>query len=332
MKAMLSKTVGGPETLVLEELPDPTPAKGEVLLAVKACGVNYPDVLIIEDKYQFKPGRPFAPGGEVSGVVEVVGEGVTHLKAGDRVIGSVGWGGMAEKLCVPAARCIPMPANMPFDEAAAFILTYGTSYYALKQRAQLKPGETLLVLGAAGGVGLAAVELGKAMRANVVAAASTEEKVALAKSRGAASGVVYPTGPFDRDGQKALADVFKGACGEKGADVIYDAVGGDYAEASLRAIGWEGRFLVIGFPAGIPKIPLNLTLLKSCQIVGVFWGAWTARFPGENQENIRELLAMYAEGKIRPHVSELFPLAEAGAAIQHLADRKAQGKIVVTMG
>jgi len=288
-------------------------------------------VLIIEDKYQFKPARPFSPGGEVSGVVEAVGEGVSGLKVGDRVIASTGNGGMAEKIALDAARCIPMPASMPFDEAAAFIMTYGTSHYGLKQRAAIKPGESLLVLGAAGGVGLAAVELGKAMGAKVIAAASSQEKVDLAISRGADSGVVYPTGPFDKDGKKALANLFKEACGPNGVDVIYDAVGGDYAEASLRSMAWEGRFLVIGFPAGIPAIPLNLTLLKSCQIVGVFWGAFVAREPKLHQENVAELMQLYVDGKIRPHVSETFSLAESGKAITHLASRKAMGKVVVTM-
>ena len=331
MKAVLSKSVGGPETLVLEEVADPVAKAGQVLLAVKACGVNYPDVLIIEDKYQFKPARPFSPGGEVSGVVEAVGEGVTGLKVGDRVIASTGNGGMAEKIALDAARCIPMPASMPFDEAAAFIMTYGTSHYGLKQRATIKPGESLLVLGAAGGVGLAAVELGKAMGARVIAAASSQEKVDLAISRGADSGVVYPTGPFDKDGRKALANLFKEACGPNGVDVIYDAVGGDYAEASLRSMAWEGRFLVIGFPAGIPAIPLNLTLLKSCQVVGVFWGAFVAREPKLHQENVAELVQLYVDGKIRPHVSETFSLADSGKAIAHLASRKAMGKVVVTM-
>jgi NADPH2:quinone reductase len=331
MKAVLSKSVGGPETLVLEEVADPVAKVGQVLLAVKACGVNYPDVLIIEDKYQFKPARPFSPGGEVSGVVEAVGEGVTGLKVGDRVIASTGNGGMAEKIALDAARCIPMPASMPFDEAAAFIMTYGTSHYGLKQRATIKPGESLMVLGAAGGVGLAAVELGKAMGAKVIAAASSQEKVDLAISRGADSGVVYPTGPFDKDGRKALANLFKEACGPNGVDVIYDAVGGDYAEASLRSMAWEGRFLVIGFPAGIPAIPLNLTLLKSCQVVGVFWGAFVAREPELHQENVAELMQLYVDGKIRPHVSETFSLADSGKAIAHLASRKAMGKVVVTM-
>jgi NADPH2:quinone reductase len=331
MKAMLSKAAGGPETLVLEDAPSPTAKPGWAVVSVKACGVNYPDVLIIEDKYQFKPPRPFSPGAEISGIVKAVGEGVTHVKPGDRVLGNTGAGGMAEELALEAARLVPIPAGMPFDEAAAFLMTYGTSYYALKDRGHLQPGQTLLVLGAAGGVGLAAVELGKAMGARVVAAASSQEKVDLAKAHGADEGVVYPPGPFDRDGQKALADLFKQACGADGAHVVYDGVGGDYAEAALRCTAWEGRFLVIGFPAGIPRIPLNLALLKGCDIVGVFWGAAVARDPAGHQRNVKALLDLYAAGKIRPHVSEHFPLARAGEAIAHLASRKAMGKVVVTM-
>lgn len=331
MKAVLSKEIGGPETLVLEELPDPVAGPGQVLIDVKACGVNYPDVLIIEDKYQFKPPRPFAPGGEVSGVISAVGEGVTRFKVGDRVLASTGWGGYAEKLALEEQRCTAIPDNMPFDEAAAFVLTYGTSYYALKDRGHVKAGETLLVLGAAGGVGLAAVELGKAMGVRVIAAASSQEKVDLAIKHGADSGVVYPRGPFDKDGQKELASLIKGACGPNGWDVAYDAVGGDYSEATIRAAGWNGRFLVIGFPSGIPKIPLNLTLLKSCDIVGVFWGAAVARDPKGHAQNLRELMDLYAAGKIKPYVSERFPLARAGEAIAHLSSRKAMGKVVITV-
>jgi len=329
MKALLSKEVGGPETLVLEELPSPKPKPGFAVISVKAIGVNYPDVLIIEDKYQFKPQRPFAPGGEVSGVVKEVGDGVTHVKPGDRVLGNTGWGGMAEELSLEAARLIKIPDVMPFDEAAAFIMTYGTSYYALKDRGHIRPGESLLVLGAAGGVGLSAVELGKAMGARVIAAASSQAKVDLAVSRGAESGVVYPMGPFDRDGQKALADQFKQAVGPTGVDLVYDGVGGDYAEAALRSMAWEGRFLVIGFPAGIPRVPFNLMLLKGCDVVGVFWGSAVSRDPAAHQQNVKELLALYAEGKIKPYVSEHYPLDRAAEAITHLASRKAMGKVVV---
>jgi NADPH2:quinone reductase len=331
MKALLSKAVGGPETLVLEDLPSPTAKPGSVVVSVKAVGVNYPDVLIIEDKYQFKPPRPFAPGAELSGVVKEVGEGVTSVKVGDRVLANITCGGMVEELALEAGRLIKIPDAMPFDEAAAFIMTYGTSYYALKDRGFLKPGQSLLVLGAAGGVGLSAVELGKAMGARVIAAASSQEKVDLAIARGAESGVVYPTGPFDRDGQKALANSFKEAVGPNGVDLVYDGVGGDYAEAAIRCMAWEGRFLVVGFPAGIPRIPLNLTLLKSCDIAGVFWGAAVARDPKAHAQNVKELLDLYATGKIRPHVSEHYPLARGAEAITHLASRKAMGKVVVMM-
>jgi NADPH2:quinone reductase len=331
MKALLSKAVGGPDTLVLEDMPSPTPRANQAVIQVKACGVNYPDVLIIEDNYQFKPARPFAPGGEVSGVVKAIGDAVTNVKVGDRVLGNTGWGGMAQELALEASRLVQMPDSMPFDEAAAFIMTYGTSYHALKDRGHMKPGETLLVLGAAGGVGLAAVELGKAMGARVIAAASSDEKVALAKEHGADEGVVYPQGPFEKEGQRALANLFKDALGPAGADLVYDGVGGDYAEAALRSMAWEGRFLVVGFPAGIPRIPLNLPLLKGCDIVGVFWGTAVSKDPAGHQRNVKELFELYAKGKIKPFVSERFPLARAGEAISHLASRKAMGKVVVTM-
>jgi NADPH2:quinone reductase len=331
MKAMLSKAVGGPGTLVLEDVPSPEVNAGGVLIAIKAVGVNYPDVLIIEDKYQFKPPRPFAPGGEVSGIVKAIGAGVTNVKVGDRVLGNTGWGGMAEELVLDAARVTVIPDAMPFDQAAAFLMTYGTSYHALKDRGHAKAGETLLVLGAAGGVGLAAVELGKAMGLRVIAACSSQEKVDLTRKHGADAGVVYGPGPFDKDGQKKLSEQLKSACGPNGANLIYDAVGGDYAEAALRAIAWEGRFLVVGFPAGIPRIPLNLTLLKGCDIVGVFWGAAVARDPQGHERNVRELLELYAANKIKPYVSERFPLERASDAITHLASRKAMGKVVVTV-
>ena len=331
MQALLSKSPGGPETLVLEDRPTPKPAAGEVVLQVKACGVNFPDVLIIQDMYQFKPPRPFAPGSEVAGIVTSVGEGVSQLKPGDRVFGSTGWGGMAEEIAVAAMRCNPMPDGMPFDEAASFLMTYGTSIHALKDRARLVKGETLLVLGAAGGVGLAAVELGKATGARVIAAVSSQEKLDFCLAHGADAGLVYPRGPFDKEGAKALSEQFKQACGPNGANVVYDAVGGDYAEAALRAIAWEGRFLVVGFPAGIPRIPLNLPLLKACQIVGVFWGAFAQRDPAANRANTQELLALYAKGAIKPQISERFPLARGGEAIGRLADRTALGKLVVMM-
>lgn len=334
MKALLSKTVGGPETLVLEDVASPTPGPHDVVIAVKAVGVNFPDVLMIKDMYQFKPPRPFSPGGEVAGVIKAIGAEVTAFKPGDRVLASTGAGGMAEEVLADArsSRVRKIPDAMPFDEAAAFLMTYGTSHYALKDRAFMKPGESLLVLGAAGGVGIAAVELGKAMGAKVIAAASTQEKVDFAKACGADEGIVYPASldEDDRAATKAFSEAIK-AAGGGGVDVVYDSVGGAYAEPAVRAMNWEGRFLVIGFPAGIPKIPLNLTLLKSCQIVGVFWGAFVARDPKANEANVAELFALYAQGKIRPRVSARFPLARGGEAIAHLADRKAQGKVVVTI-
>ncbi len=331
MKTLLSRAPGGPETLELADVPDPVAGPGQIVVAVRACAINYPDVLIIEDKYQFRPERPFAPGGEIAGVVEATGEGVSGWAPGDRLIAMVGHGGLAEKIVVDAGKAIPMPAGRSFEDASALILTYGTTIHALVDRARLKEGETLLVLGAAGGVGLAAIELGKAFGARVVAAVSSDEKAAAAKAAGADATMVYPRGPFDRDGTKALAQQFKEAVGPNGADVIYDPVGGDYAEAALRAIGWEGRFLVIGFPAGIPKLPLNLTLLKSCDVRGVFWGAFAARDPKANAAHIATLFRLWDEGKIAPKVSRSWPLAEGADAIAHMASRQAVGKLVVTI-
>ena len=331
MKALLSDQPGGPDTLKVTEIPDPQPGPGELLVRVRAAAINYPDVLIIEDKYQFKPPRPFAPGGEIAGQVEAVGEGVNGWTAGDRLIAVPGWGGLAEKIVIPAKMAIPLPDTRSFTEGAALLLTYATSIHALYDRGRLEAGETLLVLGAAGGVGLAAVELGKAMGARVVAAVSSEEKAKAAKAAGADSAIVYPRGPFDKDGRKALAGLFKEAVGPNGADVIYDPVGGDYTEAALRAIAWEGRLLVIGFPAGIAKLPLNLTLLKSCDVRGVFWGAFAARDPRANAAHIATLFRLWDEGKIAPKVSRTWPLAEGGDAIAFMAARQAVGKLVVTM-
>ena len=331
MKAVLCKQYGPPDSLVIEDLPSPKPGDGQVLISVKAAGVNYPDVLIIQNKYQFRPPLPFSPGGEVAGVVKEIGPGVTNVRVGDRVIGSTGWGGFAEEALAPAARCIPFPANMDFAEASAFVMTYGTSHHALKDRARIRPGETLLVLGAAGGVGLSAVELGKLMGARVIAAASSQEKIDVCLKHGAEAGIVYPAGPLDRDGQKKLSDDFKKVLGNDGANVIYDGVGGTYAEPALRSIAWEGRYLVIGFPAGIPSIPLNLTLLKGCQIVGVFWGAFTAREPKQNQANLHELMSWVRDGKLKPYVSKRYPLAHAAQALNDLEARKVTGKVVLMM-
>jgi NADPH:quinone reductase-like Zn-dependent oxidoreductase len=331
MKALLSRSPGGPETLVLADVPDPAAGPGQLLVRVRACAINYPDVLIIEDKYQFKPPRPFSPGGEVAGIVEAVGDGVEGWAEGDRVIAMIGHGGLAEKVAVNAATALRLPAERSFEEGSALILTYATSIHALLDRGRLKAGETLLVLGAAGGVGLAAVELGKAYGARVIAAVSSEEKAEVARQAGADSAIVYPAGPFDKDASKALAQQFKDSVGPAGAGVIYDPVGGDYAEPALRAIGWEGRYLVVGFPAGIPRLPLNLTLLKSCDVCGVFWGAFAARDPRANAAHIDTLFRLWREGKIAPKVSRTWPLDQAGEAIAHMAARKAVGKLVVTM-
>jgi NADPH:quinone reductase-like Zn-dependent oxidoreductase len=331
VKALLSNEPGGPETLVLTELPDPEAGPGQLLVRVKACAINYPDVLIIEDKYQFKPPRPFAPGGEIAGTVEALGKGVTGWAAGDRLIAMLGHGGLAEKVLVNAATALRLPEERSFDEGSALILTYATSIHALLDRGRLKASETLLVLGAAGGVGLAAVELGKAYGARVVAAASSEEKAEAARAAGADSVLVYPQGPFDKDGSKALAQLFKDSVGPNGADVIYDPVGGDYAEPALRAIAWAGRYLVVGFPAGIPRLPLNLTLLKSCDVCGVFWGAFAARDPKANAAHIETLFRLWREGRIAPKVSRIWPLEQAGEAIAWMAARRAVGKLVVTM-
>ncbi|MEP1538085.1 MAG: NADPH:quinone oxidoreductase family protein [Paracoccaceae bacterium] len=330
MFAMLSNAPGGPDSLEWTELPTPEPKKGEVRLAVKAAGVNFPDTLIIQDLYQLKPPRPFAPGGEVAGVVEAVGEGVTQFSVGDRVIAMPGFGGFVSHICVPAAVCLPIPPQMPFDEASAFIFTYGTSHYALKNRGLLKAGDNLLILGAAGGVGAAAIELGKAAGANVIAAVSSAEKAEFCTSLGADKTIVYPR-TLDRDAQKALSAEIKACAGPKGVQVAYDAVGGDYAEPVIRAMGWGGRFLVVGFPAGIPKIPLNLTLLKSCEIVGVFWGASIRMEPDSHRENMADLFQMYAKGQVRPRISARFPMNEAAKALQLIADRKVQGKVVLTL-
>lgn len=329
MRALLSKAPGGPETLVIDELPDPVPGKGQVRVAVKACAINYPDVLIIEDKYQFRPERPFAPGGEISGVVDALGEGVTSLAVGDRVLGTIGHGGLVEQVVVDAARLYRLPEGRSFEEGAALLLTYATTIHALLDRGHLKAGQTLLVLGAAGGVGLAAVELGKAFGARVVAAVSSEEKAQACREAGADATLIYGRAPFDKDASKALADQFKAALGPSGADVIYDPVGGDYAEPALRAIAWEGRYLVVGFPAGIPRLPLNLTLLKSCDVCGVFWGAFAARDPAANQAHVEHLFRLWAEGKIAPRVTESFDFAGGGQAIAKMAARGAIGKLVV---
>jgi len=323
MKAVLCKELGLPEKLVVEEVPSPKAAQGQVVVSVKACGVNFPDTLIIQGKYQFKPEMPFSPGGEVAGVVKEIGEGVKRVKPGDRVIAFNTWGGFAEEMVVDADRTIPMPARMDFIPAAAFVLTYGTSYHALKDRAEIKAGESLLVLGAAGGVGLAAIQLGKAMGARVIAAASSEEKLKVCRDNGADETINY--------GSEDLRARVKVITAGKGVDVVYDPVGGPYSEPALRDMAWKGRFLVVGFAAGdIPKVPLNLTLLKGCSIVGVFWGAFTRNEPERNRENNWDLMAMYAAGKIKPHIHATYPLERAAEALNEVLNKRVSGKVVLT--
>jgi len=320
---VLCKEFGPPESLVLEEVDDPQPGPGQVVVDVAACAVNFPDVLMIQDLYQFKPPLPFSPGAEVAGTVSALGDGVDNVTVGDRVLASPGWGGLAEKVVVAAKSVIPIPDSIDFVHASSFLYAYGTSHYALKDRAHLQPGESLVVLGAAGGVGLSAVELGAVMGANVIAAASSDEKLELCREHGASMTINYET----EDLKTRIRELTGGA----GADVVYDAVGGKYSEPALRSTAWDGRFLVIGFTAGIPKIPLNLTLLKSCSIVGVFWGAFVGREPERNQANVAELLSWWQAGKLHPHVSRTYPLERASEAIRELADRRAKGKVVVTI-
>ncbi|MDE4132237.1 NADPH:quinone oxidoreductase family protein [Phaeobacter sp. QD34_3] len=328
MKAMLSTTPGGPETLAWTEQPTPKPAKGQMLIEIHAAGVNYPDTLIIQDLYQVKPPRPFAPGGEIAGVVSALGDGVEGFSVGDRILALTGHGGFATHLCIDAGRAVKIPDSMPFEDAACFIFTYGTSYHALKDRAHIKPGESLLVLGAAGGVGIAAIELGKAMGAEVIAAVSSDDKASFCRESGADQTLVYKRS-LDRNEQKEFSSQIKELSGKDGVDVIYDSVGGAYSEPALRAMAWEGRFLVVGFPAGIAQIPMNLPLLKGCDIVGVFWGASVFRDPKGHAENMAELFAMYDSGAIKPRISQTFPMEDAAQALELVQDRKALGKIVL---
>jgi NADPH2:quinone reductase len=324
MKALVCPAYGPLENLHVGDLPDPSPGAGEVLIEVRAAGVNFPDVLIVQGKYQFKPEPPFAPGGEVAGVVRAVGPGVERFKAGDRVLATMISGGYAELAVAKERQVLRLPEGLGDEVASAFALTYGTSYHALKDRAALKPGETLLVLGAAGGVGLAAVELGVVMGARVIAAASSDDKLAMTREHGAHETINYAT----EDLRARLKDL----TGGKGVDVIYDPVGGDMAETALRSIAWEGRFLVVGFAAGeIPKLPLNLVLLKGCQVVGVFWGSFAEREPQRNEANLEEMVGWYREGRIRPHIDGTYPLEQSIDALRRIAARQVRGKLVITM-
>src|SRR5438128_2368471 len=324
VKAVLCKQYGPPETLVVEELPSPRAGPGEAVVSVKAASVNFPDVLIIQNKYQFKPPLPFSPGSELAGVVKEVGAGVSSVRPGDRVMAFTTYGAFAEEVKTEAARLLPIPDGMDFKSAAAFVLTYGTSDHALRDRGALRAGETLLVLGAAGGVGLAAIEIGKALGARVIACASSDEKLAVCREHGADATINYAA--------EDLRERIKSLTERRGVDVIYDPVGGAYSEPAFRSIAWRGRLLVVGFAAGeIPKLPLNLALLKGASVVGVFWGDFARREPKAFAESVRQLARWYGAGKLRPHVSQTMPLERAAEAIKLLASRQAKGKIVLTM-
>jgi NADPH:quinone reductase len=323
MRAVLCTSYGPPETLVIGDIAPPAAGAGEVIVSVKAAGVNFPDVLIIENKYQLKPPLPFSPGSELAGVVSSVGEHVTGVKIGDRVMAITGFGAFAEQVKVDASRLLPIPDGMDFITAASFGLTYATADHALRDRGALQVGETLLVLGAAGGVGIAAIEVGKALGARVIACASSDDKLAVCREHGADATINYAT--------EDLRERIRTLTGGKGPDVIYDPVGGAYTEPALRSLAWRGRFLVIGFASGdIPKIPLNLPLLKGNSIVGVFWGEFSRREPEHFAASIRQLGRWFADGKLRPHVSATFPLARAADALKLMAARQIKGKVVVT--
>jgi NADPH:quinone reductase len=324
VKAVLCREYGPPESLVVEDVPSPAPGPGEVVVSVKAASLNFPDVLIIQNKYQIKPPLPFSPGGEVAGVVKAVGEGVAGAKVGDAVMALTTYGGFAEEVKVDASRLLPIPAGMDFTTASAFVFAYGTSDHALRDRAALEAGETVLVLGAAGGVGLAAIEIAKALGARVIACASSDEKLAACREHGADETINYLS-----DDLRKRVDALTGG---KGADVVYDPVGGAFTELALRSCAWRGRLLVIGFASGeIPKIPLNLALLKGCSIVGVFWGAFAKREPEAFAESIAGLARWYGEGKLRPHITATFPLERAAEALSRMAGRTVVGKVVLTV-
>lgn len=322
MKAVVCKTYGPPEALVVAEVPPLTPGPGEVVVSVKAASLNFLDTLIIQGKYQVKPPVPFSPGSECAGIVKTVGEGVAGIRPGDRVMGATTYGSFAEEVKTEASRMVPIPAGMDFTIASAFVLTYGTSDHALSDRAGLKPGETLLVLGAAGGVGLAAVEIGRALGAHVIACASSEEKLAVCRRHGAETTINYAT--------EDLRERIKALTNGRGVDVVYDAVGGQYSEPALRSLAWRGRHLVVGFAAGdIPKMPLNLTLLKGCSIVGVFFGEWVRREPQGFAESLARLGRWYQDGRLKPHVSATYPLDGVADALAAMAGRRVQGKVVL---
>jgi NADPH2:quinone reductase len=323
MRAVRVHELTGPGALRVDDVPDPTPGPGQVLVEVRASGVNFPDVLMSRGKYQFKPTLPFSPGGECSGIVRALGDGVTHVAVGDRVASTIVHGSFVEKICLPATTVVKLPDSVGFEVGAATLLTYATTIHALVDRAEIKNGETLLVLGAAGGVGAAACELGAVLGARVIAAASTDDKLAFCREHGATDVINYAR----EDLKDRLKELTKGA----GVDVVYDPVGGSLAEVALRGTAWKGRYLVIGFASGdIPKIPLNLVLLKGCQIVGVFWGAFAAREPAANQAHANQIFQWVAEGKLRPAVDEVLPFERAGEALERLEQRKVKGKLVLS--
>ncbi|HSA71521.1 MAG TPA: NADPH:quinone oxidoreductase family protein [Burkholderiales bacterium] len=325
MKAVLCKQFGPPDSLVLETLESPRAGAGEVVLSVKAASVNFPDVLIIQNKYQFKPPLPFSPGSELAGVVKEVGAGVQGWRTGDRVMAFTTYGAFAEEVKTEASRLLPLPQNMDFVTGASFVLTYATTDHALRDRGALAAGETLLVLGAAGGVGLAAIEVGKALRARVIACASSEDKLTVCRSHGADATINYAT--------EDLRERIKALTAGHGPDVIYDPVGGPYSEPAFRSIAWRGRHLVVGFAAGeIPRLPLNLALLKGASVVGVFWGDFARREPARFAESVKQLTKWYAEGRLKPHVSQTFPLEKAAEALKAMAARQVKGKVVLTVG
>jgi NADPH2:quinone reductase len=325
MKAVVCKQYGPPDSLVLEELPSPTPGPGEVVVSVKAASLNFPDVLIIQNKYQFKPPLPFSPGSELAGVVKEVGAEVRNVRPGDRVMAFTTYGAFAEEVKTDATRLLPLPKSMDFVTGAAFVLTYGTSDHALRDRGDLQAGETLLVLGAAGGVGLAAIEIGRALGARVIACASSADKLAVCREHGADALIDYAAEDL-RERVKALTDA-------RGVNVVYDAVGGAYSEPAFRSLAWRGRHLVVGFAAGeIPKLPLNLPLLKGASLVGVFWGDFARREPREFAQSMAQLARWHAEGKLKPHVSQTLPLAKAAEALKLMATRQVKGKLVLTSG
>jgi NADPH2:quinone reductase len=322
MKAILCTRYGGPEDLELKDIPDPIAGEGEAVVAVKAAALNFFDTLIISGKYQYKPAFPFSPAAELAGVVESIGAGVTSLVPGDRVVGNIGWGAARERVAAKADRCVKLPSNLEFERAAGLTVIYGTALYALRHRAKLKAGETLAVLGAAGGTGLAAVELGKLMGARVIACASADDKLAFARAHGADETVNYAA--------QDLKEALRQLTGGRGVDVVYDPVGGPLAEAAVRAIAWEGRLLVVGFAAGeIPKLPLNLVLLRNCDVVGVFWGAWVDRNPQGHRADMADLVQWCADGKLSAHVHAVYPLERTADALREISNRKVMGKVVL---